>query len=57
MLMSQYYCEDKIEITYIKVLGKGSTVCCMYNLLFTSFLINNSKALRMTLMLPQLVPC
>lgn len=32
MLTLENYCEDQIEITYVKVLGKGSTICyvCIY---------------------------
>lgn len=32
MLTLENYCEDQIEITYVKVLGKGNTICyvCIY---------------------------
>lgn len=46
--MLQNYCEDQIEITYVKVLGKGNTTCYVSVLLFTSCLEKNPRALRMT---------
>lgn len=48
MFMLQYCCEDKIEITYVKVLGKENIICYVCILQFTSFLIKNPRALRIT---------